>query len=63
MDSSRIREGATYGYRVHGLYDPRAGHRFNSNTLLLDVYTRGTIGVVSREGRSVSVITWKEARI
>ena len=29
------RPGQLYGYRVHGPYDPRAGHRFNPNKLLL----------------------------
>jgi isoamylase len=28
----------TYGYRVHGPYEPEAGHRFNPNKLLLDPY-------------------------
>jgi uncharacterized protein YjbI with pentapeptide repeats len=32
--------GQLYGYRVHGIYDPRRGHRFNSNKLLLDPYAR-----------------------
>ncbi|HET6493417.1 MAG TPA: alpha-amylase family glycosyl hydrolase, partial [Burkholderiales bacterium] len=30
--------GQLYGYRVDGPYDPRAGHRFNFNKLLLDPY-------------------------
>src|SRR5215813_2804128 len=29
-----------YGYRVHGPYEPEQGHRFNSNKLLLDPYTK-----------------------
>jgi isoamylase len=33
-----IAPGQLYGYRVHGPYDPRAGHRFNANKLLLDPY-------------------------
>jgi len=32
--------GAVYGYRVHGAYEPTAGHRFNPNKLLLDPYAR-----------------------
>ena len=28
--------GTFYGYRVHGPYDPKNGHRFNPNKLLLD---------------------------
>jgi glycogen operon protein len=30
--------GTFYGYRVHGPYEPDAGHRFNPNKLLLDPY-------------------------
>src|SRR3990170_1754355 len=30
--------GQRYGYRVHGPYDPQAGHRFNPNKLLMDPY-------------------------
>jgi glycogen operon protein len=33
-----VRPGQLYGYRVHGPYDPQAGHRFNPNKLLLDPY-------------------------
>jgi isoamylase len=36
--------GAVYGYRVHGPYEPDAGHRFNPNKLLLDPYARAHIG-------------------
>jgi len=32
------RPSLLYGYRAHGPYDPRAGHRFNPNKLLLDPY-------------------------
>ena len=32
--------GQLYGYRAHGPYEPRAGHRFNPNKLLLDPYAR-----------------------
>jgi isoamylase len=38
------RPGTVYGYRVHGPYDPAAGHRFNPNKLLLDPYARQMIG-------------------
>ena len=30
--------GTFYGYRVHGPYEPTAGHRFNPNKLILDPY-------------------------
>jgi isoamylase len=38
------RPGTVYGYRVHGPYEPTAGHRFNSNKLLLDPYAKQIIG-------------------
>src|SRR5271170_7058287 len=36
--------GQFYGYRVHGPYEPDAGHRFNPNKLLLDPYARAHAG-------------------
>jgi isoamylase len=36
--------GLVYGYRVHGRYAPRQGHRFNKHKLLLDPYARGLVG-------------------
>jgi isoamylase len=36
--------GQFYGYRVHGPYEPMAGHRFNPNKLLLDPYARAHAG-------------------
>ncbi len=33
-----------YGYRVHGPYDPRNGHRFNHNKLLIDPYAKMLAG-------------------
>ena len=33
-----------YAFRVHGPYAPEAGHRFNSNKLLLDPYARALVG-------------------
>src|ERR1700712_2406551 len=38
------RPGTIYGYRVHGPYEPEAGHRFNPNKLLLDPYAKSVIG-------------------
>ena len=32
--------GLVYGYRVHGPYEPAAGHRFNAHKLLVDPYAR-----------------------
>ena len=36
--------GQVYGYRVHGPYEPHAGHRFNANKLLIDPYARQLVG-------------------
>jgi glycogen operon protein len=36
--------GQLYGYRVSGPYDPKSGHRFNPNKLLLDPYARELAG-------------------
>ena len=41
-----IQPGQVYGYRVHGPYEPEAGHRFNPNKLLLDPYARGHTGAM-----------------
>src|SRR6201994_1743769 len=38
------RPGTIYGYRVHGPYEPRQGHRFNPHKLLLDPYAKSTVG-------------------
>ena len=38
--------GMIYGYRVHGPYDPQAGHRFNPNKLLIDPYAKDIVGEV-----------------
>ena len=40
------RPGTVYGYRVHGPYEPEAGHRFNPNKLLLDPYAKGHVGAL-----------------
>jgi isoamylase len=45
--------GQRYGYRVHGPYDPRSGHRFNSAKLLIDPYAK------SIEGR----VRWNRANV
>jgi isoamylase len=41
-----IGPGRRYGYRVHGPYDPAAGHRCNPAKLLLDPYTKAIEGQV-----------------
>jgi glycogen operon protein len=40
------RPGTVYGYRVHGPYEPAAGHRFNPNKLLIDPYARQLVGEI-----------------
>jgi isoamylase len=35
-----IKPGQLYGYRVHGPYDPKHGHRFNPHKVVLDPYGR-----------------------
>jgi glycogen operon protein len=35
-----IRPGHLYGYRMHGPYDPAAGHRFNPHKIVLDPYAK-----------------------
>ena len=39
-----LQPGQLYGYRVSGPYEPRRGHRFNPNKLLLDPYARALDG-------------------
>jgi glycogen operon protein len=39
-----VRPGTPYGYRVHGPFEPQAGHRFNPNKLLLDPYACAHLG-------------------
>ncbi|HVJ32620.1 MAG TPA: glycogen debranching protein GlgX [Terriglobia bacterium] len=38
--------GLVYGYRAYGPYEPRHGHRFNPNKLLLDPYAKQLHGAV-----------------
>jgi isoamylase len=41
-----VAPGQRYGYRVHGPYNPRAGHRCNPAKLLLDPYAKAIEGTV-----------------
>ncbi|MFI2751958.1 glycogen debranching protein GlgX [Cellulomonas sp. P22] len=41
-----VQPGQRYGYRVHGPYDPAAGHRCNPSKLLLDPYAKAIDGQV-----------------
>jgi glycogen operon protein len=40
------RPGLLYGYRAYGPYDPRNGHRFNPQKLLIDPYARQLDGTL-----------------
>jgi isoamylase len=42
-----VTPGTFYGYRVHGPYEPAAGHRFNPNKLVLDPYARAHAGALT----------------
>ncbi|HEU4684504.1 MAG TPA: glycogen debranching protein GlgX [Nitrospira sp.] len=41
-----VRPGQHYGYRVHGSYEPDAGHRFNAAKLLFDPYAKAVAGTI-----------------
>src|SRR5687767_13901634 len=41
-----VSPGQRYGFRVHGPYEPSAGHRCNPNKLLLDPYAKAIEGEV-----------------
>jgi glycogen operon protein len=43
---SGVDPGQRYGYRVHGPWDPPAGHRFNPAKLVLDPYARAIDGTI-----------------
>jgi isoamylase len=40
----KLKPGYSYGYRVHGPYQPERGHLFNPAKLLLDPYAKGLAG-------------------
>ena len=42
--------GQLYGYRVHGLWEPKSGQRFNPARLLLDPYAKAITGGVDYSG-------------
>ncbi|WP_084127537.1 glycogen debranching protein GlgX [Demequina sp. NBRC 110054] len=43
-----IEQGAKYGFRATGPWQPRKGHRYNPHKLLLDPYGRGIEGRMAR---------------
>jgi glycogen operon protein len=46
VERELARVGTLYGIRVHGIYDPREGYRFNANKLLVDPWARDIVGDV-----------------
>ncbi len=38
-----VQPGRLYGYRVHGAYEPNAGHRFNPHKVVLDPYAKAVV--------------------
>ncbi|MFZ5868993.1 MAG: glycogen debranching protein GlgX [Actinomycetota bacterium] len=58
-----VAEGQRYGLRVHGPWDPAAGHRHNPAKLLLDPYARAVTGQVHWGpevfGQTVDAETWR----
>ena len=43
VERELARVGTLYGIRVHGVYDPREGYRFNTNKLLIDPWTHDIV--------------------
>lgn len=41
-----VSPGLSYGYRMHGPYEPHEGHRFNPNKLLIDPYAKAISGKI-----------------
>lgn len=44
-----VQAGQRYGFRVHGPYDPAAGHRCDPSKLLLDPYAKAIAGMASND--------------
>ena len=42
----RVGPGQRYGYRVHGPYDPKRGHRCDPSKLLIDPYAKALDGAI-----------------
>ncbi|MGV9219779.1 glycogen debranching protein GlgX [Arcanobacterium canis] len=49
-----IRPGQRYGFRVHGPYDPAAGHRCDPSKILLDPYAKAIDGQVENDQSNFS---------
>ena len=48
-----VQPGQRYGYRVHGPWEPQAGHRFNPAKLLIDPYALAIDGLVDEAAANV----------
>ncbi|GAB2537636.1 glycogen debranching protein GlgX [Rufibacter soli] len=42
-----LKPGQLYGFRVHGPFEPKEGHRFNHHKLLIDPYAKAISGTVN----------------
>ena len=42
----RVTPGQRYGYRVHGPYEPKHGHRCDPSKLLIDPYAKALDGAI-----------------
>jgi isoamylase len=51
--------GQRYGFRVHGPYAPREGHRFNPMKLLIDPYAKAIEGDIAWDRANVFPYVWK----
>ena len=49
-----VQPGQRYGFRVHGPYDPAAGHRCDPSKLLLDPYARAIAGMPDTDASLLS---------
>ena len=56
------RPSTIYAYRVHGPYDPRNGHRFNPNKLVLDPYAKAFVGALRWDNAPVRLLDRIEGR-
>jgi glycogen operon protein len=43
-----LKDGAVYGLRAHGPFEPERGHRFNASKLLVDPYARDFVGTMQQ---------------
>lgn len=56
-----IQPGQLYGFRVHGPYNPSAGHRFNPAKLSIDPYAKAIAGDVVH-GREIFGYDWDDEK-